>query len=97
MKRREFFEKAGISSVALASLPGFSPVSKDLGSEAGREQEHQHDGRHDDMEGPGASADVSFGQWDLTTPLDRFPNNSDRFRNHHQLIPSTVEIRRADR
>jgi hypothetical protein len=96
MKRREFFEKAGISSVALASLPGFSPVSKDLnGSEAGREQEHEHDGQHDDMEGPGASADVSFGQWDLTTPLDRFPNNSDRFRNNHQLIPGTVEIRQG--
>ena len=48
------------------------------------------------MEGPGASADVSFGQWDLTTPLDRFPNNSDRTRNHHQLIPGVVEIRRGD-
>ena len=96
MKRREFFEKAGIGSAALV-LPAFSPASKDRkGSDAGRqeqEHEHGHDGGHDEMEGPLASANVSFGQWNLDTPLDRFPNNSDRTRNNHHLIPGVVDIK----
>ena len=97
MKRREFFEKAGIGSAALVALPAFSPASKaPKGADAGRpeqEHEHGHDGRHDDMDGPLASANVSFGQWNLDTPLDRFPNNSDRTRNNHQLIPGVVDIK----
>jgi hypothetical protein len=93
MKRREFFEKAGLGSAALA-LPAFSPASKVKGADAGqREQEHGHDGKHDDMEGPLSSATVSFGQWNLDPPFDRFPNNSDRTRNNHQLIPGVVDIK----
>jgi hypothetical protein len=93
MKRREFFEKAGIGSAALA-LPALGAVPKGKATGARpQDQEHGHDGGHEDMEGPLSSATVSFGQWDLTTPLDRFPNQSDRFRNNHQLIPGVVDIK----
>ena len=96
MKRREFFEKAGIGSAALA-LPALSPASKGKCADAGgHEQEHGHDGRHDDMEGPLSSANVSFGQWNLDPPFDRFPNNSDRTRNNHALIPGLSTSRRVD-
>jgi hypothetical protein len=95
MKRREFFEKAGIGSAALVSMPVFSPALKaQKGSDNREEHDHGHGG-HEEMEGPLASADVSFGQWNLDpdTPLDRFPNNSPRTRNNHQLIPGVVEIK----
>ena len=45
------------------------------------------------IDGPLASATVSFGQWRTDPPLDRFPNLSDRLRNEHQLIPSEVKIK----
>jgi hypothetical protein len=92
MKRREFFEKAGIGSAALVTLPGFAPAAGPKGA-AAAPQEHEHGGKHEEMEGPLASADVSFGQWDLDTPLDRFPNNSPRNRNYHHLTPDIVHIK----
>jgi len=94
MKRREFFQKAGIGSAGLA-LPALAvaPKGKSAGGKQPEQEGHGHDGKHDDMDGPLSSATVSFGQWDLTTPLDRFPNVSDRNRNNHTLIPSTVEIK----
>jgi hypothetical protein len=92
VKRREFFEKAGIGSAALVTLPGFGPGAAPKGGGTER-QEHDHGGKHEEMDGPLASADVSFGQWDLDTPLDRFPNNSPRDRNYHHLIPDVVEIK----
>lgn len=97
MKRRDFFEKAGLGS-ALLVLPTIEAASgKVTAQQSGRsqgreEEEHRHD-RHDDMNGPLASATVSFGQWDLTQPLDRFPNNSPRQVNNHQLIPKEVVIK----
>jgi hypothetical protein len=93
MKRREFFQKAGVGSAALVSLPAFSPASKgQKGSDAGQ-QEHGHDDGQEEMEGPLSSANVSFGQWNLDPPFDRFPNNSDRTRNNHHLIPGVVDIK----
>src|SRR6266850_4665212 len=44
------------------------------------------------MEGPPAHATVSFGAWQTDPPLDRFPNQSPRERNEHQLIPHDVTI-----
>ena len=104
MKRREFFEKAGIGSAAIVSLPVLgrrdTPKSakgkKDTpstGQEKEQEHGHGHDDDHDEMNGEGASATVSFGQWNLDTPLDRFPNKSDRTRNNHHLIPGEVTIK----
>ena len=97
MKRRDFFEKAGLGS-ALLVLPtieaasGARTTQQSAGSQGREDDEHKHD-RHDDMNGPLASATVSFGQWDLTQPLDRFPNNSPRQVNNHQLIPHEVVIK----
>ena len=93
MKRREFFEKAGIGSAALATMPGFGPVSTQKTDSRPDEHDHGHDDGRGNMEGPESSADVSFGQWDLETPLDRFPNASPRDRNYHHLVPGTVTIR----
>src|SRR5215468_12400569 len=45
------------------------------------------------IDGPLASASVSFGKWQTDPPLDRFPNLSDRLRNVHQLIPSQVTVK----
>ena len=94
MKRREFFEKAGMGSAALVSLPVLGGASKTRkGSESGAQDEHGHDGSHEVMNGPLSSVEVSFGQWDLATPLDRFPNKADRTRNNHQLIPGVARVK----
>jgi hypothetical protein len=94
MKRREFFEKAGIGSAALA---GLSPAVGRQSADRKEDEGHDH-GDQKDMEGALSSATVSFGQWNAgplpTAPeLDRFPNNSPRGNNNHQLIPKTVEIK----
>ena len=39
-----------------------------------------------------AHATISFGQWAIDPPLDRFPNNSPRPENNHELIPARVRI-----
>lgn len=96
MKRRDFFEMAGMGS-ALAVLPSLEAVAakatrRPPGNEQAPVEEHRHERRHD-MVGPLASATVTFGQWDLTEPLDRFPNASPRLVNNHQLIPKEVTIK----
>lgn len=96
MKRRDFFEIAGMGS-ALAVLPSLEAAAakaarRPPGNEQEQVEEHRH-GKHHDMVGPLASATVTFGQWDLTEPLDRFPNASPRLVNNHQLIPKEVTIK----
>jgi hypothetical protein len=44
------------------------------------------------LEGPPANATVSFGAWQSDPALDRFPNQSPRERNEHQLLPRDVTI-----
>lgn len=86
MKRREFFEKAGIGSAALVSLPALAHAAP------GRQEMHQHER----VTGPLATASVSFGQWSagLDPALDRFPNlGAPAKPNGHQLIPYEVTIR----
>ena len=99
MKRREFIERAGIGSAALVSIPVIAKTvakATEKGGEAagGAEVEHAHgqDDR-DDLQGPLANATVSFGSWDLETPLDRFPNNSPIPRNYHHLTPFEAKIK----
>jgi plastocyanin len=85
MKRREFVEKVGLGSAAVASAAM-------LASRSSAAQE-QHD--HTAVDGPLAQATVSFGQWrtDLSPALDRYPNNSPRTANNHKLIPYTATIK----
>lgn len=96
MKRREFFKQAGISSAALVSLPAvaaFEPGAPGGQDSERSEHEHGHEGDHNDLRGPLASATITFGQWNADPPLDRFPNNSPRGANNHQLIPGEVTIK----
>lgn len=97
MKRREFFKKAGISSAALVTLPAFAGPEASAAAGKGKGQDEQEQGHghggHDDLSGPLASATVSFGQWNTDPALDRFPNQSSRFANNHQLIPGEVTIK----
>lgn len=44
-------------------------------------------------EGPLSNATVSFGGWMTTPALDRFPNVSDRFANHHTMEPQIAKIK----
>ena len=91
MKRREFVEKFGVGSVAVAGagvLAGAAALSGRAVS-AADESHGQHDASQQD--GPLAAATVSFGSWML--PLDRFPNNSPRTANHHKMLPYTATIK----
>ena len=47
------------------------------------------------ISGPLANATVSFGQWQTSPPLDRFPNASPADRNQHELLPNEVRIRKG--
>ena len=90
MKRREFFEKAGLSSAALVSLPALVAGAEVVA--AGMGQGHQHE----PISGPLAAATVSFGHWSagLQPPLDRFPNQgAPVLPNGHQLIPYQATIK----
>ncbi|MCA1648915.1 MAG: hypothetical protein LC753_01135, partial [Acidobacteria bacterium] len=81
MKRREFVEKLGIGSAGIVAA-----ATLGRGAEASAEGQHGHDPNQ--VDGPLASATVSFGQW-LTNPaLDRFTNpGNTRTSNQHKLIP----------
>jgi hypothetical protein len=86
MKRREFVEKLGIGSAALAagSTLGDSPAVTTVEA-----QEHHHE----QVNGPLASATVSFGQWLAGPSASRFPNLSPRELNQHLLIPYAPVIK----
>ena len=84
MKRREFFEQAGIATAALASLGGVARAERTHGAT------HQHAR----VDGPLASAVVSFGQWPTEPPLDRYPNVVlTPAQNVHVLAPFEAKIR----
>ena len=53
-------------------------------------QGHDHG---DEVDGPLANVDVSFGQWHTTPPLDRFPNTSPITANVHKLIPFEAKVK----
>lgn len=79
MKRREFVERLGIGSAALASLPVVA---------SGQEHEHKP------LSGPLANATVSFGQWRTDPPLDRYPNVVPAPpQNVHLLTPNMPSIK----
>jgi hypothetical protein len=60
---------------------------------SGREDEHEH-GEGGPLTGRRASATMSFGEWGVGTPLDRFaaPTASPNNRNVHLLLPREVGI-----
>jgi hypothetical protein len=82
MKRREFVERLGVGSVGLvAAAAGANRTTKTKG--------HQH---HGTVDGPLANAVMTFGAWMTTPALDRFPNNSPRTANLHQVQPFNAKI-----
>jgi plastocyanin len=84
MKRREFLEKAGIGSAALATLGGVARAESVTGAA------HQHG----TVDGPLANAVVSFGQWPTEPPLDRYPNIPPTpAQNVHVLAPFEARIK----
>ena len=83
MKRREFVERLGVGSIGLvAAAAGAKRVPKS--------KEHQH---HGTLDGPLANVVVTFGAWMTTPALDRFPNNSPRLANLHQVHPFNAKIK----
>lgn len=79
MKRRNFIETLGAASAGLLATAVASPV---------RAQQHDHA----QMDGPLASATVSFGQWKTDPPLDRMAGSPPP-ANGHLVIPYEVTIR----
>jgi plastocyanin len=79
MKRRDLL--AGIVATGIAA-PAYARAA----------QEHEHE--HDPIDGPLATATVSFGAWPSDPPLDRIaPPPPGPPRNVHQLIPNLVTIK----
>jgi plastocyanin len=95
IKRRKFFERAGLGSAALLSLPVLGSAAKSASRKDEREGHHSGE-QHENVSGPLASATVSFGHWSagLVPSLDRFPNQGAPVKpNGHQLIPYEVKIK----
>ena len=92
MKRREFVEKLGIGSAALAAAGAVGSIAAS-GSKRNPEAAGGQNHDHSTLEGPLANAVVSFGQWKTEPVLDRFPNNSPRERNNHKLLPYIATIK----
>ncbi len=83
MKRREFVGKFGVGSAALLSVSGSAASAADT---------KDHQGHHP-LDGPLASATVSFGAWP-STPYDRLaPPAPGPPPNVHLLMPNTVTIK----
>lgn len=87
MKRREFVEKLGMGSAGLAATAAIGSTV----SAAPARKRTQHD--HAFLDGPLASAIVSFGQWRTTPPHDRFVIPSPPPRNQHGVFPYTATIK----
>ena len=87
IKRREFVEKLGIGSAGIIAGTTLG------GGAAASTAQHQGHGTPQ-VDGPLASATISFGQW-LTTPaLDRFTNpGNTRTSNQHKHIPYNATIK----
>jgi plastocyanin len=85
MKRRQFFQAAGVGSAALAAL------STSRSAEGAARTAAQH--AHAAISGPNATATVSFGAW---VPGSRFPNLGAAPmlpNNAHVMIPNEVQIK----
>jgi plastocyanin len=87
MKRREFVEKIGMGSAGLAAATAMGSVVSAAPAKKGA----QHD--HAKLDGPLASAVVSFGQWRTTPPHDRFLVPSPPPRNQHGVFPFATTIK----
>lgn len=88
MERREFVEKLGMGSAGLAAATAIGTV---VSAAPATKAAAQHD--HAKLDGPLASAIVSFGQWRTDPPHDRFLVPSPPPRNQHGVFPYTTTIK----
>ena len=90
--RRNLLRAAAAGSVAATGLGAVVGSQKRVAAR-GRDQGHALGHSHP-ISGNRAHVTVAFGQWDAdpAAPFDRFPVNSDRTRNNHQLLPFEAEI-----
>jgi hypothetical protein len=91
MKRREFMERVSMGSAVLVAGGVLKPNSPPVKAAQAKKEQHEHG----TVDGPLASATVSFGQWQTDPPHDRFPDVSDRTRNHHTLSPLSSSIKQG--
>lgn len=92
--RRDLLKVAGAGSLAAGLGITDLPAPKSTKAKAGDKDEH----KHDKVNGPLATATVSFGSWPTETPLDRFPDLGagpppTGKPNVHALIPNEVTIK----
>jgi plastocyanin len=94
--RRDLLKVAGVGSLAAGLGINDIPIPKSTGAKPGDKDEH----KHDNIDGPKATATVSFGSWPTDPPLDRFPDKGagplppPTFApNVHKMIPYEVEIK----
>ena len=86
MNRRQFVERLGIGSTVVAAGAA-------LGHSSGVPDASAQGHHHTQVDGPLASATVSFGQWIAGAGSDRFPNLNPRQLNQHLLIPYMPTIK----
>jgi hypothetical protein len=86
MKRRHFFQFAGVGSAAVAAS-GATLLSKLQEPVMASSEEH----KHEKIDGKLSTATVSFGLWRTDPPLDRFA--SPAAGNLHLVIPNVAKIR----
>jgi len=96
--RRDLLKVAGAGSLAAGLGINDIRIPKSTGGKAGDKDKDEH--KHDNVDGPKATATVSFGSWPTDPPLDRFPDKGagplppPTFApNVHQVIPYEVEIK----
>lgn len=86
MKRRDFVQRLGIGSTvaAVGAALGHPDIIRSAAAQG-------HD--HTQVDGPQASATVSFGQWVASGSIDRIADPNPRLQNQHLLIPYMPTIK----
>lgn len=86
MKRRDFVQRLGIGSTVVAAG---AALGRSHGVPSVSAQGHDHE----QVNGPQASATVSFGQWIASAAIDRIADPNPRLQNQHLLIPYMPTIK----
>jgi hypothetical protein len=96
--RRDLFKVAAGGSLAAGLGWGLTSAGASGASAQSQNRDRGDDNGHGDhdhspVNGPLATAVVSFGQWPTSPPVDRHPNLSPLDRNGHQVIPHEVTVK----
>ena len=97
--RRDLLKVAGVGSLAAGLGINDIPIPKSTAGKAGDKDKDKDEHKHDKVDGPLATAIVSFGSWPTTPPLDRHPDKVSGpplpgfVPNTHTMIPYEVTIK----